>query len=247
MIKIILFSFLCLSLDSAAARISPRSDTVTKVSTEKATNDRKKADHDRGVKALEDMAAANESEDPVKAKSSSPASDRSKINTSIEESKNEKPQSWTYQLMFTNEGTDYLWEKSYASSTLVMGYAMASDAFRFSKYYVNKAYESTFKTTKPQEEPQVISDKTGAKIASVEKKSDDTNKDQNCDWDFKRPPRIIFGPGCRSDGQKLCRGTVRCGNKTRLVTCSEYFCRKDSAQSCLNEKNYSSKKALLEL
>jgi hypothetical protein len=69
----------------------------------------------------------------------------------------------------------------------------------------------------------------------------------NCEWS-DLPRKILRGPGCYSDGTRICSGYVKCKGKKkyeRLATCSESLCGDDQATACAKQLGYGSKSAAI--
>jgi hypothetical protein len=82
---------------------------------------------------------------------------------------------------------------------------------------------------------------------NTERDSDDES-DLKCNWSSSFPRKIIKGPGCRSEGDKICIGYVTCTagkyKIDRLATCSESLCGNETAAACAKQQGYGSKDAV---
>lgn len=73
-------------------------------------------------------------------------------------------------------------------------------------------------------------------------------KPESCVWASDLPRRIVKGPGCNTEGTKICVGYVVCDAKVgegkfiRMSTCGASNCGESKAVECTKQQGYSSSK-----
>lgn len=83
---------------------------------------------------------------------------------------------------------------------------------------------------------------------AAESKTTQTAKSEDstyeCDWSDSFPRKILHGPGCKSEGTRICAGYVSCKSNgrqiDRLATCSDTLCGEGQATQCALQKGYGS-------